>query len=128
MLQRTEVVDDASWVMGFLGILDPAIDSLKRILKLNPNSYNMPLDSLRNIAGTNKNRVDSSSDDEDDDDANGKNDFDLDAFIKQKLTLDLSNLEIQLEEPKFYSVKRSTSPRRIWRRSINGIAEVQVTQ
>ncbi|RZC04412.1 protein high chlorophyll fluorescent 107-like isoform X2 [Glycine soja] len=126
--QRTEVVDDASWVMGFLGIFDPAIDSLKRILKLNPNSYNMPLDSLRNIAGTNKNRVDSSSDDEDDDDANGKNDFDLDAFIKQKLTLDLSNLEIQLETPKFYSVKRSKSPRRIWRRSINGIAEVQVTQ
>lgn len=126
--QRTEVVDDASWVMGFLGILDPAIDSLKRILKLNPNSYNMPLDSLRNIAGTNKNRVDSSSEDEDDDDANGKSDFDLDAFIKQKLTLDLSNLEIQLEEPKFYSVKRSTSPRRIWRRSINEIAEVQVTQ
>ncbi|KAL5163383.1 Protein high chlorophyll fluorescent 107 [Glycine soja] len=126
--QRTEVVDDASWVMGFLGIFDPAIDSLKRILKLNPNSYNMPLDSLRNIAGTNKNRVDSSSEDEDDDDANGKNDFDLDAFIKQKLTLDLSNLEIQLETPKFYSVKRSKSPRRIWRRSINGIAEVQVTQ
>ncbi|RDX67804.1 Protein high chlorophyll fluorescent 107 [Mucuna pruriens] len=120
--QRTEVVDDASWVMGFLDILDPAIDSLKRLLKLNPNSYNMPLDSLRNIAGINKNRDGFSSDDENDD-ANGESDFDLDAFIMKRLSLDSSKLEVQLETPKFSSVQRSTSPRRIWRPN-NRIAKV----
>ncbi|KAK7264712.1 hypothetical protein RJT34_32322 [Clitoria ternatea] len=119
--QRTEVVDDASWVMGFLDILDPAIDSLKRLLKLDPNSYNTRLDSLRNIAGTNKNRVDFSSDSDDED--NGESDFDLDAFIMDRLSLDSSKLEVQLEASKFSSVKRSTSPRKIWR-SNNRIAEV----
>ncbi|KAK7387998.1 hypothetical protein VNO78_22797 [Psophocarpus tetragonolobus] len=124
--QRTEVVDDASWVMGFLDILDPAINSLKRLLKLNPNSYNMPLDSLRNIAGTNKNRVDYSSDNDDDDDyANGESDFDLDGFIMERLSIDSSNIKVQLGAPKFYSVKRSTSPRRIWR-SNKRIAKEQV--
>ncbi|KAM4127028.1 hypothetical protein ACJW30_02G059900 [Castanea mollissima] len=38
--QRTEVVDDASWVMGFLDIIDPAIDSIKRLLKLDQESFN----------------------------------------------------------------------------------------
>ncbi|TKY54237.1 high chlorophyll fluorescent protein 107 [Spatholobus suberectus] len=121
--QRTEVVDDASWVMGFLDILDPAIDSLKRLLRLDPNSYNMPLDSLKNFAGTNKNRADFSSDDDNDDTANGESDFDLDAFILERLSLDSSNLEVQLEKPKFSSVRRSTSTRRIWR-SNNRIAKV----
>ncbi|KAL2338954.1 hypothetical protein Fmac_013400 [Flemingia macrophylla] len=121
--QRTEVVDDASWVMGFLDILDPAIDTLKRLLKLNPNSYNMPLDSMINLAGTNRNRVDFSSDDEDD--STDENDFDVDAFIMERLSLDSSNLEVQLEKPKKFSVKKSIFPRRIWR-SNNRIAKLTV--
>ncbi|CAJ1940850.1 unnamed protein product [Sphenostylis stenocarpa] len=123
--QRTEVVDDASWAMGFLDILDPAIDSLKTLLKLNPNSYNTPSNSLRSIAGTDKNKVDFSSNDNDEDDANGESDFDLDAFIIKRLFLDPSNLEVQLEAPKISSVKRSPSGRRIWRPN-NRIARVQV--
>jgi len=124
MVQRTEVVDDATWVMGFLDILDPAIDSLKTLLKLSPNSYNMPFSSLRNIAGTNKNRGDFSSDD-DDDDANGESDFDLDAFIMKRLSIDSSNLEVQLEAPKISSEKRIPSGRRIWRPN-NRTAKVEV--
>ncbi|XP_061349119.1 protein high chlorophyll fluorescent 107 [Gastrolobium bilobum] len=120
--QRTEVVDDASWVMGFLDILDPAIDSLKRLLKLDPNSYNMPPDFLRNIAGTISNRVDFSSRN-DDNDVDGESDFDLDAFIVERLSLDSSNLEVQLGTPKISSVKKSLSPRRIWR-SNNRIGKV----
>ncbi|OIT32882.1 PREDICTED: protein high chlorophyll fluorescent 107 [Nicotiana attenuata] len=37
--QRTEVVDDESWIMGFLDVIDPAIDSIKRLLNLDQNSY-----------------------------------------------------------------------------------------
>ncbi|XP_027331441.1 protein high chlorophyll fluorescent 107 isoform X2 [Abrus precatorius] len=120
--QRTEVVDDASWVTGFLDILDPAIDSLKRLLKLDPNSYSKPLDSLISIARTNKNRVDFSSDNNGDDE-DGESGFDLDAFIKERLSIDLSNLEFQLDTPKVSSMKKSTSTRRIWR-SNNRIAKV----
>ncbi|WVZ09681.1 hypothetical protein V8G54_014211 [Vigna mungo] len=123
--QRTEVVDDASWVMGFLDILDPAIDTLKTILKLSPNSYNMPFNSLRNISGTDKNSDDFSIEDDDEDDANGESDFDLDAFIMKRLSLDSSNLEVQLEAPKTSSEKRIPSGRRIWRPN-NRIAKVQV--
>ena len=124
MQQRTEVVDDASWVMGFLGIIDPAIDRLKRLLKLDPNSYNVPLDSLRSIAGTNKNKVDLASPTsngnvgEDD-----ESDFDLDSFIMERLSLDTSNLEVQLEPSKISSVKTGKSPGRIWR-SNNRMAKV----
>ncbi|KAK7348066.1 hypothetical protein VNO80_22615 [Phaseolus coccineus] len=125
--QRTEVVDDATWVMGFLDILDPAIDSLKTLLKLSPNSYNMPFNSLRNIAGSNKNRGDFSSDDDndDEDDANGESDFNLDAFIMKRLSLDSSNLEVQLEAPKISSDKTIPSGRRIWRPNYR-IAKLQV--
>lgn len=110
--QRTEVVDDASWVMGFLDILDPAIDTLKRLLKLDSNAYTTPLDSLRNIAGKNRNKADFSSGED------GESDFDLDAFIMDRLSFDSSNLEVQLGTPKMPSVKRYSSPRRIWKKDM----------
>ncbi|KAK7291713.1 hypothetical protein RIF29_07081 [Crotalaria pallida] len=113
--QRTEVVDDASWVMGFLDIIDPAIDRLKRLFKLDPNSYNMPLDTFRNIS--------SISNGDEIDDADGESNFDLDAFIKERLSLDLSKLEVQFGTPKLSSEKRSQSSGRIWR-SNNRIAKV----
>lgn len=116
MQQRTEVVDDASWVMGFLDILDPAIDSLKRLLKMDPNLYSIPQDSLKNIAGKNKNTVEFSSDnDDDDDDVEGESEFDLDAFIMKRLSLDSSKLEVQMETPKNPFTKKILSPRRVWR-------------
>lgn len=98
MEQRTEVVDDASWVMGFLDILDPAIDSLRRFLKMNPDS----------------NMVDYSSEDDDIDEGD-EDEFDLDCFIMERLSLDVSKLEVQLETPKIQSPNKILSPRRIWR-------------
>ncbi|RYR30761.1 hypothetical protein Ahy_B01g055533 isoform A [Arachis hypogaea] len=119
--QRTEVVDDASWVMGFLDIIDPAVDRLKRLLKLDPNSSNMMPDSFKSITGINKNKVDlagtSSDVDDGEEDESG---FDLDAFIMERLSLDTSKLEVQLEPS---TVKTSKSPRRIWR-SNNRIVKV----
>ncbi|MBA0570963.1 hypothetical protein Golob_004561 [Gossypium lobatum] len=38
--QRTEVVDDASWVTGFLDVIDPALDSIKRLLNLDQGLIN----------------------------------------------------------------------------------------
>lgn len=121
MEQRTEVVDDASWVMGFLDIIDPAIDSLKRFLKLDQNSYSTPsLDSLRKIAGTNDNSIDSesasaSSSSIDSNDGNSESGFDVDAFVMERLSLDTSSLDVKLETPKNSFLKRSLTPRRIWR-------------
>ncbi|KAF7806829.1 protein high chlorophyll fluorescent 107 [Senna tora] len=120
--QRTEVVDDASWVMGFLDIIDPAIDSLKRLLKLDQNLYSTPsLDSLRKIAGTTANNsidLESSSPSSssiDSNDANTESGFDVDAFVMERLSLDTSRLEAQLETTRNSFPKKSISPRRIWR-------------
>ncbi|MED6128606.1 hypothetical protein PIB30_099514 [Stylosanthes scabra] len=118
--QRTEVVDDASWVMGFLDIIDPAVDRLKRLLKLDPNSSNTMPESLKSIAGINKNKVDLASVSSNDDDGEEvESAFDLDAFIMKRLSLDTSKLEVQLEPSKKSTGKTSKSPRRIWRSSNN---------
>ncbi|CAL5198983.1 unnamed protein product [Lathyrus oleraceus] len=113
--QRTEVVDDASWVTGFLDILDPAVDSLKRLLKMDPNSFQVSPDSMKNITGTKKNMVDYSSEDDDNTNEGDKSEFDLDRFIMKKLSLDVSKLEVQLETTKTSSPNKISSPRRIWR-------------
>ncbi|XP_028785299.1 protein high chlorophyll fluorescent 107-like [Neltuma alba] len=111
--QRTEVVDDASWVMGFLDIIDPAIDSLKRLLKLDQNLYR-----------TNDNNADSESTTPspssiDNTDVDGESGFNVDAFVMERLSLDTSKLDDLLETPRNSFSRRSTSPRRIWRSSNN---------
>nr|XP_048321874.1 protein high chlorophyll fluorescent 107 isoform X2 [Ziziphus jujuba var. spinosa] len=104
--QRTEVVDDASWVMGFLDIIDPALDSVKRLFKMDQNSYNMSQDSLKRMAGMNKISIDGGSF------GSSSSGFNLDAFIMERLSLDPSKLEIQTETirtslPKRYTRKTS---------------------
>ncbi|CAK8563782.1 unnamed protein product [Lathyrus sativus] len=112
--QRTEVVDDASWVMGFLDILDPAIDTLKRLLKMDPNSFNVSPYSMKNITATKKNMADYSSEDDNNNEGD-ESEFDLDRFIMERLSLDVSKLEVQLETTKISSPNKILSPRRIWR-------------
>ncbi|KAK1319243.1 hypothetical protein QJS10_CPB04g01009 [Acorus calamus] len=117
--QRTEVVDDASWVMGFLDVIDPALDSIKRLLKLDQNPGFGGRDALRDMTKASSASIegpeDSSSADVvesvGDGDADTSN-FDIDAFVRDKLSLDTSNLDAKLEssEPSRYK-----SPRRIWR-------------
>ena len=48
--QRTEVVDDASWVMGFLDIIDPALDSVKKLLNLDQPSRPTRQDDVKSTA------------------------------------------------------------------------------
>lgn len=106
-LQRTEVVDDASWVMGFLDIIDPAIDRVKRLLKMDQNPSQ---ESLRRMAA-----VDDICDDieasvgpsSNGSDKEGESGFDLDAFISERLFLDLSKLDLFLETTRTYSPKKS---------------------
>lgn len=133
MQQRTEVVDDASWVMGFLDIIDPAIESLKRLLKLDENLYSTPPspDSLRRIIGTNDYSIDSesasaSSSSFDCNGSDSESGFDVDTFVKQRLSLDTSKLEIQLGNPGNSILKRNISPRRIWR-SNNRLPKSNIT-
>ncbi|XP_024929723.3 protein high chlorophyll fluorescent 107 isoform X2 [Ziziphus jujuba] len=104
--QRTEVVDDASWVMGFLDIIDPALDSVKRLFKMDQNSYSMSQDSLKRMAGMDKISIDGGSF------GSSSSGFNLDAFIMERLSLDPSKLEIQTETirtslPKRYTRKTS---------------------
>ncbi|KAM0001603.1 putative tetratricopeptide-like repeat protein Mbb1 [Helianthus debilis subsp. tardiflorus] len=94
--QRTEVVDDGSWVTGMLDIIDPAIDSIKKLLNINQN----PRDSSTSEDGSDR-VVDESN-------TESGTGFDLDGFIRKKLSLDASKLDIDLE---------SKSPRKIWRAS-----------
>lgn len=82
LLQRTEIVDDASWIMGFLDIIDPAVDSIKRLL-------NIEKDKSYSNDGVGNEQFDADSVD-----GSGSG-FDLDEFVRQKLLLDPSNLEVQ---------------------------------
>ncbi|CAI9779724.1 unnamed protein product [Fraxinus pennsylvanica] len=89
--QRTEVVDDASWIMGFLDIIDPAIDSIKKLLNIDQNPYYKVKDSSLKISESNvEGEFGSLSSD-----SNGSG-FNLDEFIITKLFLDPSKLDVQL--------------------------------
>lgn len=99
--QRIEVVDDASWVMGFMNIFDPAIDNIKRLLNLDQDTYYKVEGSFNSIPRANEGGYSGSD---------GSN-FDLDGFISEKLSLDPSNLQIQMETPQ----KFVKSQRTAWR-------------
>ncbi|XP_023735118.1 protein high chlorophyll fluorescent 107 [Lactuca sativa] len=108
--QRTEVIDDGSWVTGVLDmIVDPAIDSIKKLLNIDQNSYNKMQDSSTNEEGNgvgeNKTQESGSG-------------FNLDGFIREKLSLDASKLDIDLESKSNNFVERkSMSLRKVWRPS-----------
>lgn len=90
--QRTEVVDDASWVNGFLDIIDPALDSIKKLLNLEQDPFGKTPDSSKN------NEIkDTDEDSSEVDNGKSRSGFDLDAFIKEKLSLDPTNLDDQME-------------------------------
>lgn len=86
--QRTEVVDDVPWVTGFLDIIDPALDGIKRLLHLEQDSFKKH-DSTKNAE---------EAKDEEDESVQSGSGFDLDAFIKEKLSLDPSKLDDQMEK------------------------------
>lgn len=152
--QRMEVVDDASWIMGFLDIIDPAVDSIKRLLNLDQNvdiKEQIALGTIKDIRRGSSNDLteeqsgssnfqnlesqtiqysnypsaNSTKDIEESEvankpiaDANGKEnylekgEFDLDAFVKDKLSLDPSKLDLILDRP---NTRRIASPRKKWR-------------
>ncbi|KAA8531227.1 hypothetical protein F0562_005859 [Nyssa sinensis] len=116
--QRTEVVDDASWVMGFFDIIDPAIDSVKRLLNFDRDQdlYYKPKgsSSSRNIPRPNENGIGEESTGPTSYNADG---FDLDTFIQEKLSLDPSKLDIHMEasSQKKLAPRKVKSPRRVWR-------------
>lgn len=116
--QRTEVVDDASWVMGFLDIIDPAIDSIKRLLKLDKESFTkakLSLDNLQEIIGKSRTDEESSGFLDRQDRESEEMGMDLDAFISEKLSLDPSKLDVQMEPSRAFVTKRTRPPGRTWR-------------
>lgn len=103
--QRTEVVDDASWVIGFLDIIDPALDSVKRLLNLDQPSRPARQDDVKSTTEPCPPTAKSSETSAGNDAGNNgseamgtlTSDFDLDAFIKKRLALDPSELDAVLE-------------------------------
>lgn len=118
VIQRTEVVDDTTWVMGFLDIIDPAVDSIKRLLKFGQKSEKKVEDSLGNIS-----RFDGSNNDEklvdrsnDGNMTDAESSFDVDSFVRERLSLDPTKLDIQLQTSRTPNTLRlRLSTRRIWR-------------
>lgn len=94
--QRTEVVDDASWIMGFLDIIDPAIDSIKRLLNLKGDEYSGSVQDDKYDGGFSTDMESGSG-------------FILDKFIRDKLLLDPLKLEVDLEPSRFAPAKGSKS-------------------
>ncbi|KAK4425955.1 protein high chlorophyll fluorescent [Sesamum alatum] len=90
--QRTEIVDDASWIMGFLDIIDPAIDSIKRLLNIEKAMDSSASDDR----GENEQSGGFSSDLATGSTTGSGSGFNLDEFIREKLSLDPSKLEVQL--------------------------------
>ncbi|XWS14197.1 hypothetical protein CRYUN_Cryun36dG0102700 [Craigia yunnanensis] len=117
--QRTEVVDDASWVMGFLDVIDPALDSIKRLLNMDQDLSNKAQEPLKdaeaNENGAQEPFVSPSSGQNDGIDIGNGSGFDLDGFIKDKLSLDPSKLDILMENSGNFAPKRIKSPIRMWR-------------
>lgn len=90
MQQRTEIVDDASWIMGFLDIIDPAIDSIKKLLNFDQ--------SMEDLSRSRPGGASSGSSSEgvvSDNGVENESGFDLDKFIRDKLSLDPLKLDIQ---------------------------------
>ncbi|XP_010027101.2 protein high chlorophyll fluorescent 107 [Eucalyptus grandis] len=116
--QRTELVDDASWVTGFMDIIDPALDSIKRLLNLDQNSFKA-IDPSKNLSGLNETSPDEqssgSSDSLDGKEMASRSGFDLDAFVKEKLSLEPAELDIQMTSSKSSRQEVNRSPRRVWR-------------
>lgn len=111
MEQRTEVVDDASWVMGLFDVIDPAIDRIKKLFKLEQAPYRE-----QEFMKTTTQEVDVNINEE----ANSR--FNLDNFIKEKLSLDPSKLDIIMEEQIEKSATVTPPPAakkitRVWRSS-----------
>ncbi|KAA3481173.1 psbB mRNA maturation factor Mbb1, chloroplastic [Gossypium australe] len=117
--QRTEVVDDASWVTGFLDVIDPALDSIKRLLNLDQGLINKAREPSKDVEsiedGAEEPFLSTSLGLNDGNDIGYGSRFDLNAFIKDKLSLDPSKLDLLMENSGNSSPKRVTSPRRMWR-------------
>ncbi|XP_065031355.1 protein high chlorophyll fluorescent 107-like isoform X2 [Musa acuminata AAA Group] len=122
--QRTEVVDDASWIMGFVDIIDPALDSVKRLLNLDQSSDLKGQEILRSLEEANYSSSEASSNPDNRETevaeciGSHDSDFDLDGFVGEKLSLDVSDLDALMEA---FEHKRTKSRRRrvgIWERKI----------
>ncbi|KAF6157070.1 hypothetical protein GIB67_041531 [Kingdonia uniflora] len=110
--QHTEVVDDTSCVTGLLDIFDPAFDSIKSLLKIYQTLYSKGDDNLINkiettysrsireeLADTSLSGLPGINDKEGGDEtiSPSSSSFDLDTFIKDRLCIDVSKLEVQME-------------------------------
>ncbi|CAA6668943.1 unnamed protein product [Spirodela intermedia] len=84
------------WVMGFSDIIDPAIDSIRRLLNFDQNPAARVQNAARNVK-----YLENASVEELGGDGSGPptSDFDLDAFIMDRFSLHESELDAIMENP-----------------------------
>lgn len=92
--------------MGIVDIIDPTMSSIKRLINFDRNSDDSKVQKINSFSGYDSIRPD---------EENllvvlGKSDFDLDSFIKNRLSLDLSQLDVSTE---ISNPARNTPSRRI---------------
>lgn len=106
--------------MGFLDIFDPAFESIKKLLNFNQDSFYKEKNSSRSNPEDGENGTYNESIGDSFgyvDDGESGSGFDLDAFVREKLSLDPTNLEVQFELSKTLVPKKiiKRSPRKVWR-------------
>ncbi|KAJ4831985.1 hypothetical protein Tsubulata_026878 [Turnera subulata] len=111
--QRTEVVDDASWVLGFMNIIDPAIDSVKRFLNFGKSLYRKGQDASTNISEDNDNIGEDKSIFGNYSSTGTGSELDVDTFIKERLALDPKKLGVRLHSYKGPAPWRAKSQRKV---------------
>ncbi|GLT81507.1 hypothetical protein SLA2020_528890 [Shorea laevis] len=119
--QHTEVVDDPSWAMGLSDAIDPALNTIKKLLNLDQNSSKKAQEPPKNFEGATENSIDEQSVNSCAPHRDGsytKNDgsrFNLDAFIRERLSLDPSKLDDLFEASLNPASRKVKAPRRIQR-------------
>lgn len=113
-------MDDASWITGFMDIFDPALDNLKKLLHLDEESSNKTQSPSRDTAGASETNTDEpsvspSSVQKTGNETQSGSRFNVDAFIKERLSLDPSNLDIPIDQYKTSVAKKIQPAKRIWR-------------
>lgn len=109
--------------MGFLDVIDPAIDSIKRLLNLDQNSYYKVKESASNttagddVEGSTEESASPSSANVNDNNIDTGSGFDLDDFISVMLSLDPSKLEVQLTTSLKDPPKIARTTNGVWRPS-----------
>eukprot|EP01018_Ginkgo_biloba_P009832 Gb_26531 [translate_table: standard] len=115
--QRTEVVGDASWDVNLSDFFAPAINRIKGLLNFDQGHSSLgngdpQKGSIQQCIGDNIPEIEALSNLTNEFSIKNEN-FDLDSFLREKLSLNLSNVYAGIEP---FFLKKSKDSNRVWKR------------